>query len=133
MTPLQAGFLITMNDSGKIGEDLAAAEYQKQGYKIIARNYIPKTGKQAGELDLVCKKEKEIVFVEVKMRNSKQFGGPFESVDEFKQRKLIQMAKYFMLIHKEYDGYEYRIDVAAVAIDNGNGSVTILTNAIEDD
>ncbi len=121
-----------MSDLGKLGEDLVEREYQKLGFKTVARNYIFPKGKQIGELDLICKKNNELVFVEVKLRQSEKYGSSFEAVDEYKQRKLVKMAKLFIQLHPEYHESNYRIDVAAVAIDNGQSSVTILTNAIED-
>ena len=117
---------------GKEGEDAVEKEYQRQGYKTVARNFIFPKGKQMGELDLVCAKGNELVFVEVKLRQSNQFGSPFEAVDRYKQRKLVKTAKLFLLLHPQFQDYDYRIDVAAVAIDNGQKSVNILTNAIED-
>ena len=58
---------------GKLGEDLVEQEYRKQGFETVARNYIFPKGKQIGELDLICKKGSELVFVEVKLRKSEQF------------------------------------------------------------
>jgi len=121
-----------MNNLGKIGEDLVATEYKKLGYQIIERNYIFPKGKQMGELDLVCRKNNELVFVEVKLRQSQSYGSSFEAVDEYKQVKLVKMAKLYIQLNPKYQGCDYRIDVAAVAIDKNSGSVTILPNAIED-
>ena len=121
-----------MSELGKLGEDLAAKEYERQGYKIIARNYIFPSGKQSGEIDLICLKGKELVFVEVKLRKSNAFVGPFESVNLSKQRKLVRTVKLYLAHNRQYSDYDYRIDVAAVSIDNNQNSVTILSNAIED-
>ena len=117
---------------GKVGEDLVAAHYGKLGYKVCSRNFIFPRGKQMGELDLIVSKDREIVFVEVKARSNAKFGTPFESVDFYKQRKLVKMAKLYMSQNKKYQGYNYRIDVAAVDIDNKQNPVIILTNAVED-
>lgn len=117
---------------GKLGEDLVAAHYSKLGYKICDRNFIFPHGKQMGELDLIAAKNNEIVFVEVKTRSNKRFGTPFESVDIYKQRKLVKMAKLYMSLHPKYKGFNFQIDVAAVDIDNPHNPVIILANAIED-
>jgi putative endonuclease len=121
-----------MSTLGKRGEDLVAAYYQKLGFKVLSRNFIFPHGKQRGELDLIVIKNKELVFVEVKARRNERFGTPFESVDLYKQRKLVVMVKMYLQQHRQYYDYNYRIDVAAVDIDNKDNPVIILTNAIED-
>ena len=132
-----------MNVLGKKGEELVSKHYQKLGYKILDSNYIFPRGKQIGEIDLVCQKNREIVFVEVKTRTSTRFGTPFEAVDRNKQRKLIKTCKLYLQIHPQYHDFDCRIDVAAVdidpvrggasnGVDNKQDPVIILTNAIED-
>ncbi len=121
-----------MTTLGKLGEELVAKYYKKLGYKILERNFIFPHGKQMGELDLVVGKEKELVFVEVKTRTNSKFGTPFESVDIYKQRKLVKMAKFYVQQKSKFSDYNYRIDVAAVDIDNRENPVIILTNAIGD-
>jgi len=121
-----------MKDLGRKGEQLVEQKYLEQGFGLLERNYIFPHGKQMGELDLIFIKEKEIVFVEVKTRTSEKFGGPFDAVDRNKQRRLIHTAKLYLQQHPKYNGYNYRIDVAAVDIDNSLEPVIILTNAIED-
>ncbi len=117
---------------GKAGEELVAKHYKQRGYKLIERNYIFPHGKQVGEIDLIFLKDKELVFVEVKARSSTRFGTPFEAVDFYKQQKLIKTAKLFLKTKPHYAEYGYRIDVAAVDIDNSEKPVIILENAIED-
>ena len=119
-------------NQGKRGEDLACEHYQKLGYKIVERNFIPRKGRQMGELDIVCLKGNELVFVEVKLRTSQKYGVAVEAVDRNKQLKLIKTAKLYLLLHDEYKNHDFRIDVAAIDIDKGPESVIILENVIED-
>ncbi len=121
-----------MNSLGEKAERLVEEKYLKSGFKLLERNYIFPKGKQVGELDLIFLKNNELVFVEVKARSNNSYGGPFEAVDENKQRKLIHMAKLYMQLHTNYSNYNYRIDVAAVDIDNSENPAIILENAIED-
>lgn len=121
-----------MSSLGQAGEELTALDYQKRGYKLLEKNYIFPHGKQIGEIDLIFAKNHEIVFVEVKARRSSKFGSPFEAVDFFKQRKLVKTAKLYMQQHSKFADFSYRIDVAAVDIDNPAQSVIIIPNAIED-
>jgi putative endonuclease len=117
---------------GSKGEQLVASHYQRQGYRLLEQNYIFRTGRQVGEIDLILQKDREIVFVEVKARRNNKFGGPFEAVDFFKQRKLVKTAKLYLKQHPHFQAYSMRIDVAGVDIDNTEEPVIILTNAIED-
>jgi putative endonuclease len=121
-----------MKTLGTRGEDLVAAHYQKLGYKVLARNFIFPYGKQRGELDLIVCKNRELVFIEVKARRNAKFGSPFESVDTYKQRKLVTTVKLYLRLNHKYETYDFRIDVAAVDIDNKLTPVIILANAIED-
>jgi putative endonuclease len=121
-----------MQPLGKTGEDLAADNYKKRGYKLLERNYIPPHGKQTGEIDLIFEKGKELVFVEVKTRSNETFGGPFEAVDRHKQRRLVRTSKLFLALHPQYATHDFSIDIAAVNVDNPLEPVIILTNAVED-
>src|SRR3954468_3573805 len=121
-----------MRSLGNKGEDLVAEHYRKLGYKVLERNFIFPHGKQVGELDLIVAKGNELVFIEVKTRTNSKFGTPFESVDSNKQRKLVKMVKLYLLLNPKLSSKDYRVDVAAVDIDNQKDPVIILTNAIED-
>ncbi len=121
-----------MKEIGKQGEKLIEEKYLEKGYKLLERNYIFPHGKQIGELDLIFLKGTELIFVEVKTRSNNSFGGPFEAVDSSKQRKLVNTAKLYLQLHPKYHDSNYRIDVAAVDIDNPQNPVIILENAIED-
>lgn len=121
-----------MSELGAVGERLVEEKYLAQGFQLLERNYVFRHGRQIGELDLVFRKNNEIVFVEVKTRKSSSFGGPFEAVDVNKQRKLVRTAKLYLQLHPKFQNYNYRIDVAAVDIDNKQNPVIILENAIED-
>jgi len=121
-----------MTGIGRQGEDLAARHYQAQGYRIIDQNYIFPKGKQIGELDLVAVRGRAVVFVEVKTRRSGAFGSGAESVDLAKQQRLAKMAELYMQNHPELSGFDYRVDLAEVDIDNSENPVIILENVIED-
>ena len=82
-----------MNDLGKWGEEFAANEYKKLGFKVIDRNVKIIGYKQLGEIDLVLKKGRSLVFVEVKTRSGNKFMDPIESVTWRKQGKLLKAVK----------------------------------------
>lgn len=81
-----------MKDFGKIAELKAAVYLRKKKYTILEHNYHSRFG----EIDLICADDKNLIFVEVKMRNDKSIASPREFVDDAKQRKIIATANYFL-------------------------------------
>ena len=109
---------------GDVGEDLAAAALKKQGYKILARNYVT----PLGEIDLIAQKGRTVVVVEVKTRKSLRFGSPQESVSLTKQKRLRRLADYY-LKDKRLTGVPVRFDVVAVTLAGDEPQVEIIPNA----
>ena len=68
-----------------------------KGYTILAHNYLVR----GGELDLVAWHGGLLVFVEVKTRNSRGFGGPAEAVDLKKRRRMEKAAKVFLARYRD--------------------------------
>ncbi|HOK56094.1 MAG TPA: YraN family protein [bacterium] len=77
---------------GKLGEEKAVEFLRKKGYRIIEKNYRTKIG----EIDLIAKRRKEIIFIEVKTRSSDNFGLPQEAVNERKLKKIEQVAQIYL-------------------------------------
>ncbi len=70
---------------GARGEKLACRFLRRNGYKVLYRNFRGRTG---GEIDVVCRDNDTLVFVEVKTRTSEDFGRPFEAVDRAKRKRI---------------------------------------------
>lgn len=84
---------------GDFGEECAAVYLKEKKYKILERNY-----KNAfGEIDIIAKQKKDIVFIEVKTRKSDKYGSPYEAVDYNKQNKIIAAAKLYLSKNKLFD------------------------------
>jgi putative endonuclease len=95
---------------GRIGEDVAAAFLQAEGWSIIGRNIRWK----GGEIDIASAREGLIVFTEVK---SWEGIGPDEleaSIGTDKRRRIIETAKIFLSRHREYNDWSVRFDVILV-------------------
>ena len=108
---------------GNFGEYLAGNYLEKKGFKIINKNY----SSRYGEVDIVAEKNNSLVFVEVKLRkkNSKVSGG--ESVNSFKQRKIIKTALvYISNLKKDLNA---RFDVVEICGGVDNHKITHLENA----
>ena len=73
---------------GIAGEDAAAAWYEANGYEVVARNWQCRDG----ELDLIVRRNRTIVFCEVKCRASDVFGSPAEAVNHLKRQRIRVLA-----------------------------------------
>jgi putative endonuclease len=105
---------------GRSGEDLAAAWYTARGYDVVARNWrCP-----AGEIDLVARRGRVVVIVEVKARTSDRFGMPVEAVVAAKQARLRRLAAAW-LAEGRVRGARVRFDVVSVLA----GTVEVLEDA----
>jgi len=111
-------------DLGKAGEDATLATYRRRGYLLVARNWRC----ALGELDLVLIRDRTLVFCEVKTRRRSNLGGPHESVNPRKQRKLRRLAEAF-LAGFPGTAEEVRFDVASVT---GRRSSRALVHVFED-
>lgn len=81
-----------MIQRGQAAENLAAEFLQRQGLKLVARNYRCRVG----EIDLVMEDRGALVFVEVRLRKSDSFGGAGASITTHKQNKLIRAAQHYL-------------------------------------
>jgi putative endonuclease len=94
---------------GAAGEDAAAAWYEAEGYDVVARNWRCRDG----ELDLVVRRGRTLVFCEVKARTSTAFGAPVEAVTRSKRTRIRHLAARF-LDESPVRAGEIRFDVVSV-------------------
>ena len=111
---------------GGWGEDLASDYLLKKGYKILEKNYR----NNYGEIDIVAKKKKIIIFIEVKTRSGRSFGLPEDAVNRTKQGKLIKISEKYILDNRIKGNYQ--IDVIAIEKDSITKKVNLrhLKNAV---
>ncbi len=91
---------------GRKYEGLAAEFYQRNGFQILARNWRDRSR----EIDLVVRKDRLIVFVEVKSAWSEAYGHPAERMDRRKIDRLVQAARRFLVEHA-IDDCDVRFDL----------------------
>lgn len=84
---------------GAAAEELAARHLLARGLRIIERNYRIR----GGEIDLIARDDRELVFVEVRLRTRADFGGAAASITPTKQRRLILAAQHYLQEHGEQD------------------------------
>ena len=107
---------------GRRFEQLAAEFYQNQGFAILEQNW--RSGHK--EIDLIVRKDRQIVFVEVKASSSNAFGHPAERVDRRKITLLTAAAQSY-LQKAEIAGCDLRFDV----ITFNKGKLEHFPNAFE--
>ena len=97
-----------MQTFGKIGEDEAAEYLMAKGYEVIARNYRFKKS----EIDIICRYQELLVFVEVKTRSSNAYGEPEEFVTASQQAAVLRAAENYV-IEEDWQG-DIRFDIIAI-------------------
>ncbi len=110
---------------GEKGEELAIKLLKKKGYKLIERNY--KT--PMGEIDIIAKDGETLVFIEVKTRESLNFGQPFEAVTHLKKRKIAKVALSYLKRFKETPAC--RFDVLSIFYENNKPEFKLIRDAFE--
>jgi putative endonuclease len=87
----------TTKQSGDAAEDRALAHLVASGLKLLARNYRT-PGRGGGEIDLIMRAvDGTVVFVEVRKRASRSFGGAAASVGRIKQRRIVFAARHYLM------------------------------------
>ena len=112
--------------TGKVGERLSEAYLKKQGYEIVARN----VRSPFGEIDLVAKHKKTLVFVEVKTRRGTDFGLPEEAVTKRKKVRLGRLASWYLTQCPGSD-LPVRFDVLAIQLEGNNPDIRLIQDAFE--
>ena len=111
---------------GVRGGKLACRYLKRSGYKILLRNFRGRTG---GEIDVVCRDNDTLVFVEVKTRGDEDFGRPVEAVDREKRKRISRGALAWMRMLDNPDIF-FRFDVVEVVIaDGAKPRVELIKNA----
>jgi len=95
---------------GLRGENIAKAHLIDDGYTILEERWRY----NKAELDIICSKDKALIFIEVKTRTSKYFGPPEDFVTE-KKKKLMSMAASAYMQKVNHD-WEIRFDIISITI-----------------
>lgn len=102
---------------GKDGEEMAENYLRMQGYRIIEMNHQTKYG----ELDIIAVKNDILVFVEVKFKQTEDFGTPEEMIGKNKLTQVQRTAEMYLLnnpdIAKQFD--KYQIDAICIVEETG--------------
>lgn len=94
---------------GAQGEEIAVRFLSKQRFRILERNYTT----PLGEIDIIARQGRNLVFIEVKTRRSQAFGSPAEAVGPRKQNQIVKAAKWY-LASGHGRGLQPRFDVVSI-------------------
>ncbi|MEI8096545.1 MAG: YraN family protein [Candidatus Moraniibacteriota bacterium] len=120
------GTFFVQSKAGSLGEELGCRYLREKGYKILETNYCNTFGKRLGEIDIVAKKGKEIVFVEVKTRLGREGDAivPEMSITREKLHKLERIASHY-LREKKCQSMPYHFDALAILYDESAKKASI--------
>lgn len=99
-------------DTGAAAETYVAGRLQREGYRIVARNWRVR----GGELDIVALDGATLVFVEVKARTGERVVIADETVTPTKLRRIYVAAEAFVDAHPEYEDTVWRVDLVAMTL-----------------
>jgi putative endonuclease len=112
--------------TGKEGEKIAAAFLKKNGYQISDTNFrCP-----LGEIDIIARENKTIVIVEVKTRKSNKLGYPEQAVGIKKQKKMSQLALWYLQKRKIFN-VAIRFDVVAITLYPEGNDIKLIKSAFD--
>lgn len=97
-------------ETGKKGEDLAAAYLESMGYRIIERNR--RFGRL--EIDIIAEKQGILHFIEVKTRHTEKFGYPEENVTSGKIERMLEAAEIYKA--ESQDKRKLQLDILSITI-----------------
>ena len=126
MAFLSGKILHLSSETGRRGEDAAAAMIERCGWSILDRNW--RSGHL--ELDIVADDHGVIVFVEVKTRAAGGLQRPFEALGAEKRKRLQRAAMLWLDEHKAW-GSPCRFDLACVTVKGSQCKTELLLNVIE--
>ena len=115
-------------ERGRLWESRAAAHLERHGLEILARGYRCRLG----ELDLVCRDDRQLVIVEVRARSTSAVCSAAESIGPHKQRRIVQATRHLLMRHAEWQTAPIRFDVVTFdAIDAPEPRIEWIKNAFD--
>ncbi len=111
---------------GNLGEEIARNYLKENKYKIIESNFT----RRGGEIDIIAKDKRELVFIEVKTRKNIKYGTPIEAVNKIKQKHIYKTAEYY-IYKNNIKNTPIRFDVVEVYMNIDNIKINHIKQVIE--
>ncbi len=100
----------TTTEIGNMGEDLATGMLASKNYELLERNWRFKKA----EIDIICRHDNILIFVEVKTRSYDYYGSPEAFINKRKQRLIQDAASQYM--HSIGYEWEIRFDIVSIIL-----------------
>ena len=113
--------------TGKIAEDLACRFLNRQGLKLLTKNFRSRRG----EIDLIMQDGDIIVFVEVRSRKNNQVMNVIETIDPVKRARIIQTCQQYLQGKKSYNQHACRFDIVLITGQLDAAEIEWIKNAFE--
>lgn len=113
-------------EKGRLGEDAVCEELEKRGHTILARNYR----KRVGEIDIISRVGRFIVFTEVKARKLGSMVSGLDAVNFTKKRKIVLTADAYLT--ENPTELQPRYDIAEVWLTRGGNPRVVRVDICED-
>jgi len=110
--------------AGQTGEHLARAYLEHRGLEIVETNY--RFGR--GEIDIIAREGEYLVFCEVKMRTTDEYGPPELAVTRRKRQQVRRLAQGYLAERRIVD-QACRFDVVAIVMKGGLPQIEYFPNA----
>ena len=115
-------------ERGRLWESRAATYLEQHGLAILARGYRCRLG----ELDLVCRDDRQLVIVEVRARSRGAYCSAIDSIGAHKRHRIVQATRHLLMRHAEWQSAAIRFDVVAFdAIDAPEPQIQWIKNAFD--
>lgn len=106
---------------GDVGEKIAYKYLKSNDYSIIKRNYQIKFG----EIDIIAKKNKEIIFIEVKTSNVQSLICPEENLTRSKLNKLSKTIEIYLSSNVIPETHTWRLDLISIKLNTETGKASL--------
>jgi putative endonuclease len=116
--------MVSTKEQGNKGEQIARQYLKRLGFEIVGMNY--RFGH--GEIDIIAKDGDTLVFCEVKMRKSDEYGDPEYAITPNKQKQIRKIAQGYLYEH-EIREQDCRFDVVAIRMKRGTPEINHIRNA----
>lgn len=117
----------TTRQRGSHWERVAESFLNKRGLQTLERNFQVR----CGEIDLILRDGKELVFAEVRYRENARHGSGADSVTPVKQRRIILAAQLFLKRQPAFRKRVCRFDVVSIGTEQGRTLINWIRNAFD--
>jgi len=124
--PCEPGEVKRRKSLGSAGESIARQYLESKGYRILRSNFRRRTG----EIDIIARKERTIVFCEVKTRIGR--GDATEGYSSTQQNRMVEMSQRFLAENEEILPFDFDLRYDVVVVGDGPGGILEVKDHLAD-